>query len=121
MKSKYIFTLIIILLLAGLVVAASQKNTDTGFVYDWENRQAPVPDRHIFQTKYLEGTQVIFDHDFHVSGLELECIECHHVEGCSHCHKKEVTIVDVQESKVALHKTCYTCHEDMTCVECHKQ
>lgn len=90
-------------------------------IYDWENRKQPVPEKHVFQTQYLGGSQIVFDHKMHEEDMGIECIECHHVEGCSHCHKKEVRTVDIAESKVAIHKTCFTCHEDMSCVECHRQ
>jgi hypothetical protein len=108
-----------LLVLVGFVMGVAVQ--ETPFVYDWEGRQAPVPDQHVFQTKYLGGTQIVFDHKLHADGMGLECIECHHVEGCAHCHREEVTTIDVQESKVALHTNCFVCHEDMSCVDCHEQ
>lgn len=108
-----------VMLLAG--TAWVQDKTDDPFVYDWENRQADIPRKHVFQTKYLGGSQIVFDHELHTDGLGLECIECHHVEGCEHCHRKEVRTIDVQESKVALHTNCFVCHGDMACIDCHRQ
>lgn len=108
-----------LLLLVGVGIGLSVQ--EVPFVYDWENRITPEPEKHVFQTSYLGGTQIVFDHEFHAHALELECIECHHVEGCAHCHRDEVTQIDVQESKVAIHKNCFTCHEDMSCVDCHEQ
>ncbi|MBD3167628.1 hypothetical protein GF324_13595 [bacterium] len=98
-----------------------QQKMEEMFIYDWENRQADTPEKVVFQTDYLGGTQIVFEHEFHTDMLEIECIECHHVEGCRHCHRDDVKTVDVAETKVALHKTCYTCHEGMTCTECHEQ
>ena len=62
----------------------------------------------------------------HAEGYGLECIECHHVESCSHCHSKNIQQIEVEESKVALHKNCLNCHRGMEvgplqCDECHKQ
>lgn len=111
--------IMVLLLLAGFGVGFATK--EIPFVYDWTNRKSEVPKMHVFQTQYKDGTQIVFDHALHSDELGIECIECHHVEGCSHCHRKEVTQVDVQESKVAIHTNCFACHEDMSCVDCHKQ
>lgn len=119
MKKRRIILVIILALVTGFGFGVAVQ--ELPFVYDWENRQSPIPEKHVFQTKYLGGTQIVFDHRFHAEDVELECIECHHVEGCTHCHREEVTVVDVQESKVALHKNCFHCHEDMACIDCHKQ
>lgn len=114
---------IIVLSIIVLFVFASTAlvQDKTPFVYDWENRKSDIPDKHVFQTDYLGGTQIVFDHEFHAGMLELDCIECHHVEGCAHCHKAEVTEADIQEAKVALHKNCFACHADMACIDCHRQ
>src|SRR4030042_6730560 len=78
--------------------------------YDIESKIRKPPEIHVFQTKYNEGTQIVFNHKEHADGYGLECIECHHVEACQHCHKKEIIKVDLEESKVALHKNCLNCH-----------
>ena len=110
-----------ILLLVVVFVLGATTADKVGEIYDWDNRMQPVPKKHVFQTDYLGGTQIVFDHQMHVEDFGMECIECHHVEGCYHCHKEEVRQVDVAEMKVAIHRNCFTCHEDMSCVECHEQ
>lgn len=112
---------LIILVLVAVFAMGATTTKVVEEIYDWDNRVQPVPDKHIFQTKYLDGTQIVFDHKMHVEDLGMECIECHHVEGCAHCHRKEVRSVDVAESKVAIHRNCFACHEDMSCVDCHQQ
>lgn len=94
---------------------------EVSILYDWANRKRPIPDEHVFQTKYQGGTQVVFNHKLHEKDLKIQCIECHHVESCSHCHKKEVTRWDVQESKVVLHENCFICHSGKSCNACHKK
>ena len=73
-------------------------------IYNWDNRAQPIPDVHIFQTRYLGGTQIAFDHKARGEDVGLECITCHHVEGCGHCHREEVRTVDVADAKVAIHR-----------------
>lgn len=118
-KVPKIWIVFVLIFISGMGAGIAVQ--EVPFVYDWENRRTPVPERHVFQTDYLGGTQIVFDHQFHSDMLGLECIECHHVEGCNHCHRDEVTQVDVQESKVAIHTNCFACHEGMACVDCHKQ
>ena len=94
--------------------------------YDIEAKIKKPPKLHVFQTQYNEGTQIVFNHESHSQELGLECIECHHVESCQHCHQKEVILAEVEESKVALHKNCLNCHLGMgvgpqQCDECHKR
>ncbi|MCE5273312.1 cytochrome c family protein [bacterium] len=94
--------------------------------YNIEAKIKQPPKVHVFQTQYKGGTQIVFDHETHVQGYGLECIECHHVESCDHCHSKEINMVEVEELKVALHKNCLNCHRAMEvgpreCDECHKQ
>jgi len=121
LTKKIIIAMAAVLILAGTAWVQDKATDDDPFVYDWENRQAPVPRKHVFQTQYLGGTQIVFDHQLHTNDLGLECIECHHVEGCEHCHRDEVRTIDVQEAKVALHTNCFVCHADMACIDCHKQ
>ncbi|MCX7834972.1 MAG: cytochrome c family protein [bacterium] len=99
----------------------SAKIAEPSILYDWTNRKRPIPDEKVFQTKYLGGTQIVFNHKLHEHDLKIQCIECHHVESCSHCHQKEVTRWDVQESKVVLHESCFTCHSNKNCTACHKK
>jgi hypothetical protein len=94
--------------------------------YDIEAKIKTPPKIHVFQTDYKGGTQIVFNHEQHSQGYGLECIECHHVESCSHCHQKKIIQVDLEEAKVALHKNCLNCHRGMEvgprqCDECHKQ
>lgn len=94
--------------------------------YSIESKVKEPPKVRVFQTQYKGGTQIVFDHETHVDGYGLECIECHHVESCNHCHGKNVNMVEVEESKVALHKSCLNCHHGMDvgpqkCDECHRQ
>jgi len=116
-----------LVLIAGLVLilgatAYLTNNQDPDAPYNWDERHQPVPEKRIFQTDYKGGTLVVFDHKFHTEDLETDCIACHHVEACRHCHKEKVRVnVDVQEAKVALHENCYDCHEGMTCTDCHKE
>ena len=81
--------------------------------YDIEAKSSVAKGKYIYQTEYNEGTQIVFNHEQHADGFGLECIECHHVESCNHCHRKDVGLVEVVESKVALHKSCLKCHEGM--------
>ncbi|MFH0881423.1 MAG: cytochrome c3 family protein [bacterium] len=120
MLKRLLFAVAAVVLLAG-TAWVQDKKPDNPFVYDWEHRHAPIPRKHVFQTQYLGGTQIVFDHELHTKDLGLECIECHHVEGCQHCHGKQVRTVDVQESKVALHTNCFVCHADKACIDCHRQ
>ncbi len=99
--------------------APEMKHDTTSILYDWQNRQRPIPDEYVFQTKYLGGTQIVFNHKKHVNEFKLECIRCHHVESCTHCHSKDVKTIDVSEAKVALHENCFACHKTMSCVDCH--
>ncbi len=105
----------------GSTGEVKEKLDSTSILYDWQNRVRPIPDEYVFQTKYLGGTQIIFNHKKHVTDFKLECIRCHHVESCKHCHQKEVKPIDISESKVALHENCFACHKNMSCVECHKR
>jgi hypothetical protein len=94
--------------------------------YDIEAKVKTPPKVHVFQTQYKGGTQIVFNHEAHSKDMGLECIECHHVESCDHCHSKEIQQVEVEELKVALHKNCLNCHRTMEvgprqCDECHKQ
>lgn len=109
----------ILLLVAVFALGAQTERFSE--IYDWDNRRSEIPEKHVFQTQYLGGTQIVFDHQMHVDDFGMECIECHHVEGCAHCHKEDVRQVDVAEAKVAIHRNCFACHEDMSCVECHRQ
>ncbi len=108
------------MLLMGIIIGVTVAEV-VPEVYDWDNRKQDIPDKHVFQTSYLGGSQIVFDHAFHTEDLELECIECHHVEGCVHCHKEETRQVDVASAKTAIHRNCFACHEDMSCVDCHDQ
>lgn len=103
------------------VTDTTKKTKEPSILYDWSNRKRPIPDEKVFQTKYLGGTQIVFNHKLHEKDLKIQCIECHHVESCEHCHKKEVTRWDVQESKVVLHENCFVCHSDKSCTACHKK
>lgn len=80
----------------------------------------------IFQTLYKEGTQVTFDHEAHVDGYGLSCIECHHVERCGRCHTiNQTRDIRVTTGKQAFHENCIGCHSEIgapeKCNECHKQ
>ncbi|MDK9699522.1 MAG: cytochrome c family protein [bacterium] len=140
MKKSILFTVVLLLLSASMLAIGSQpvkhpdpkstatvgekqveKKDSVSILYDWQNRIRPIPDEHVFQTKYLGGTQIVFNHKKHVDSYKLECINCHHVESCKHCHSKEVKTMDISESKVALHENCFACHRNMSCVECHKK
>lgn len=117
------FVLFAVLVLAVNIVLI-KANMRLG--YDIEAKIKQPPQIHVFQTKYNEGTQIVFNHRVHEEDYGLECIECHHVESCRHCHKKEIINVEVEESKVALHKNCLNCHMGMDvgpqeCNECHKR
>jgi primosomal protein N' len=111
-------------LLTGVNIVMIRANMRLG--YDPEAKILEPPELKVFQTQYNEGTQIVFNHEVHAEGYGLECIECHHVESCDHCHKKEIIQVEVEESKVALHKNCLNCHMGMDvgpqeCDECHKR
>ncbi|MCE9613128.1 MAG: cytochrome c family protein [Lentisphaerae bacterium] len=84
------------------------------------------PETYVFQTKYKNGTQIVFNHAAHVDALGLACIECHHVEGCGKCHLRDrAQAMSVASGKEALHATCMGCHAKQggpkTCDECHVQ
>ena len=117
-----------VVLIAALVLAVNiiLIKANTRLDYDIEDKIKEPPEIHVFQTGYDEGTQVVFNHKVHTEDYGLECTECHHVESCGRCHQKEVIQVEVEESKVALHKSCLNCHMGMDvgpqeCSECHKR
>ena len=79
----------------------------------------------VYKTQYKEGTQIRFDHTMHSVSYGLQCITCHHVEKCAHCHGTDTGAMMVEESKIALHETCMGCHRMMEsgprkCDDCHK-
>lgn len=116
--------LVALVLLAVVNIVLIRANMRLG--YDIEAKINKPPKIHVFQTKYNEGTQIVFNHEEHSQTYGLECIECHHVESCDHCHKKEIIQVDLEESKVALHKNCLRCHQALEsgprkCDDCHKR
>ncbi len=122
MKMKLLVVAMVLLTVVNIVIIRA--NMSLG--YDLEAKSKQPPELHVFQTQYNEGTQVVFNHREHTDGYGLECIECHHVESCSHCHQKEIIQVELVESKVALHKNCLNCHMGMDvgpqeCDECHKR
>lgn len=108
-----------------LVLASTAYLTNPGDIfgtYKWEDRPQEAPGTRVFKTDYQAGTLVIFDHKLHADDLEITCNSCHHLEACGHCHQKGARIqVEMQESKVALHKSCFACHEGKDCKECHKR
>ena len=122
MKKKLFVVAMVLLTVVNIVIMRA--NMQLG--YDLEDKVREAPEIKVFQTDYNEGTQIVFNHDVHANGYGLECIECHHVESCGHCHKKEIIQAEIEESKVALHKSCLGCHKDwdvgpQQCDECHKR
>ena len=118
---KILLALLAIAALAALVWSAIEPNQ----VLDPEDRRLrKAPDVKTYFTDYNNGTIVNFNHKDHAQGYGLECIYCHHVEACGDCHQKEVKDLQVEESKVALHKNCLGCHQEVDagprkCDECH--
>jgi class III cytochrome C family protein len=122
MKKKLLIVSMVLLTVVNIVIMRA--NMRLG--YDPDAKIKEAPEIHVYQTSYNEGTQIVFNHEMHADGYGLECIECHHVESCSHCHQKEIIQVEIEESKVALHKNCLNCHQGMDvgpqeCDECHKR
>ncbi len=84
---------------------------------------AEVPAEVTFDTWYLDGSRVVFDHALHVDGFEMACGECHHTEACGQCHLPEGTVTLIRDSQVSVHAVCFPCHEQEaggeTCTDCH--
>jgi len=122
MSRKILIVAILLMAAVNIVLIRAQMRLG----YDLSAKIKEPPEKHVFQTQYKDGTQIVFNHEEHAEGYGLECIECHHVESCSHCHGKNIQQIEVEESKVALHKNCLNCHRGMEvgplqCDECHKQ
>ena len=122
MSKTFLIILVALLALTNVVLINAQMRKS----YDLENKVRTPPKVHVFQTQYNGGTQIVFNHEEHAEDMGLECIECHHVESCDHCHGESIGQMEVEEAKVALHKNCMSCHNTMDvgpqeCDECHRQ
>jgi hypothetical protein len=90
------------------------------------------PSTEIYNAEMKAGAKsvVIFRHWEHVQGFDLRCVDCHHEDSCTRCHRAE------SETKPAAtvrqhHKPCELCHKaDMVdgtseitgkCKRCHWQ
>jgi hypothetical protein len=107
-------------------IAAEHVAATSGLARVTYHQKAEPPEKKVFQTLYLGGSQVVFNHKEHADGYGLSCTECHHVERCSKCHLQgETRRMEVSSGKQALHENCIGCHADIgapaKCLECHKQ
>ena len=116
--------ILVALLLSPLLYLAVSAIEPSKVLEPEDRRLRKAPDTKSYLTEYNGGTVVTFTHKTHAEGYGLDCIYCHHVEACGDCHRKEVKDIQVEESKVALHKNCLGCHREIEsgprqCDECH--
>ncbi|MEA2063910.1 MAG: cytochrome c3 family protein [Gemmatimonadota bacterium] len=122
MSRKTLIVALVLMAVVNIVLIRAQMRLG----YDPEAKVKEPEEKYIFQTEYKGGTQIVFDHEMHAEGYGLECVECHHLESCRHCHGKKPEQADIERSMVAIHKVCLGCHHEMEvgpqkCEECHKQ
>ncbi len=88
-----------------------------------------VPKKVQFETEYLPGPYVTFDHDVH-EAHKVECRECHAQDACASCHLGNGNgngnghKADGKQNGHQLHtfsnrSTCTHCHEMDLCRVCH--
>ncbi|RJP73783.1 MAG: hypothetical protein C4524_13945 [Candidatus Zixiibacteriota bacterium] len=116
--------ILVLVLLAGLGALAVLAVEPNQVLQPEDRRLRKAPEVKTYMTQYKDGTLVNFNHKDHAEGYGLECIQCHHVEACSDCHREKVVDIQVEESKVALHENCIGCHQEIEsgprkCDECH--
>jgi hypothetical protein len=96
-----------------------------GETVPFERETPPPPEDHIFLAQRTEGVSLVyFPHAAHADTYGLDCADCHHMEGCRHCHGQVLRPIDVVELQDALMDNCIRCHEDLdistSCDACHQ-
>lgn len=103
----------------------AQKDELTMVSESWpvEFEIAEPPEDHLFITSHNGLTMVSFGHALHAEGAELECAQCHHLEGCRQCHGDAARPVAVSGAEEAVMNNCIRCHDDIglptSCEACH--
>jgi hypothetical protein len=70
----------------------------------------------------LSGTQIIFHHREHIHRFGLKCVECHHEDNCSRCHRGGEPLETRQRTLEEHHQPCFRCHSQADrnpCERCH--
>jgi hypothetical protein len=70
------------------------------------------PSTEIYRAESTKGSTsvVIFRHWEHVQGFDLACVDCHHEDNCTRCHKKEGAEERPRTVKEH-HRPCQFCHK----------